>query len=265
VKFTDSHCHLDFDVFDSNRQSLITQCQSMGIHRIVVPAASPNNWKKILELHKNTVQSQFSIHPCLGIHPWFVESLDAYHLDDLSVLVKLHSNQLAAIGETGIDGVIAQKYNNLSKQITFFEFQLHLANTYNLPVIVHHQRSHNNIIQIIKQIKLVKSGIIHAFSGSYQQAKTYLDLGFKLGIGGTITYPRATKTINTIKRLPIDSFVLETDAPSMPLFNEQGEVNTPTNIIKIFSRLCELRTEPSESIGRAIEQNIEKIYNLSQS
>lgn len=262
MKFTDSHCHLDFDVFDSNRHTLIKKCQSIGINRIIVPAADPRNWKKILELDKAKLEPQIFIHPCLGIHPWFVESLNAFYLDDLSALVKLHSNHLAAIGETGIDGVIAKKYNNLPKQITFFEFQLHLANTYKLPIIVHHQRSHNDIIQIIKKIKLVKPGVIHAFSGSYQQATTYLDLGFKLGIGGTITYPRATKTIDTIKRLPIDSFVLETDAPAMPLFKQQGEVNNPTNIIKIFSRLCELRTEPSNTIGRAIEKNVEIIFNL---
>ena len=176
-----------------------------------------------------------------------------------------HKGRIFAIGETGIDGVIAKKYDNLPQQIEFFDFQLHLAKQYNLPLVVHHQGSHQQIIALIKQHRPNNAGIIHAFSGSYQQAKSYLDLGFKLGIGGTCTYPRAKKTIATIQRLPINSFVLETDAPAMPLYMQQGKINKPTNILTIFNRLCELRNESRQAIAEAIDKNIRQLLNLPTS
>jgi len=132
-----------------------------------------------------------------------------------------------------------------------------------LPIIVHHRRSHNEVIERIKKFKPLRAGIIHAFSGSYQQAKTYLDLGFKLGIGGTITYPRAAKTIKAIKRLPLDCLVLETDAPAMPLSDQQGQANSPINIIRIFNTLCDLRSESKEVISQTIEENVNQLFRFS--
>ena len=142
----------------------------------------------------------------------------------------------------------------------------------------------------LKRYQLAKAGIIHGFSGSYQQAKGYIDLGFKLGVGSTITYSRAKKTINTLKRLPLESLVLETDAPSMPLSpevnskkvltsnedNEQKKVevtansrgsekinspaNSPVNLIRIFDVLTTIRPESPEEIANQLERNIEQVF-----
>ena len=113
---------------------------------------------------------------------------------------------------------------------------------------------------MLKKVNLTRAGIIHAFSGSYQQAKNYIDLGFKLGIGGTITYPRAEKTIKAIKRLPLDSLVLETDAPAMPLYGFQGQANSPLKLINVFESLVAIRQESAEAIAEQIEQNISQLF-----
>jgi TatD DNase family protein len=259
MSFTDSHCHLDFDAFSDNLPNLLQQCQQAHIHHIVIPTIGPKNWLKVLALAKEYQAEAVKLHPCLGIHPWFLNDLTADSLTVLTNLVAMYLSEIVAIGEAGIDGVIAQEQNNLSQQIEVFEQQLSLAKTYHLPVIVHHRRSHQHIVPMLRQEKLDKGGIIHAFSGSYQQACQYIDLGFKLGIGGTITYPRAEKTIKAIKRLPLTSLVLETDAPAMPLYGFQGQDNSPLQLLTVFESLANIRSESSREIAQILEQNIKSV------
>ena len=272
MKFTDSHCHLDFAEFEQHLTTLLTNCVEQNIHRIIVPSIAPSNWQKVLLLTKkqpdkktllNQAQQPINLFAALGIHPWFLNNLNDHHLNQLSTQVKQHKQQIIAIGETGIDGKIAEQEDNLAKQLHFFDFQLTLAKQEKLPIIIHHRRSHQHILPLLKQYSLTKAGIIHAFSGSYQQAKQYIDLGYKLGIGGTITYPRAKKTINAIKRSPLSSLVLETDAPAMPLSGFQGEINSPLHIIEIFNTLVNIRSESAELIAEQLELNSETVFNFA--
>ena len=267
MNFTDSHCHLDFNEFTQNAESLPTllaQCASLHIHRIIIPSVAPSNWQTVLKLTKEHANKNITLSAALGIHPWFLVDnnvpLPNTVLNDLADLCNQNSNNFCAIGETGIDSIIAQQFNNLTQQRDFFSYHLHLANTLNKPVIIHHRKSHQHIIPLLKYYKLNKQGVIHAFSGSYQEAKQYIDLGFKLGIGGTITYPRAKKTIETVKKLPLESIVLETDAPSMPLNGYQGENNSPLRVIEVFQTLCQLRPEENEIIAERIEANVQELF-----
>jgi len=258
MQFSDSHCHIDFPELSNNLNVLLEQCSTQGIKRIIVPAVSPKLWPTLLATCLNN-DLPCELLPCLGIHPWYLNKLTHEHLKLLESTFIKNQKSIIAIGETGIDGVIAKEQNNLSKQQEFFQFHIELANKYQLPLIVHHRRSHHEITQQLKTSPIIKGGIIHAFSGSYEQGKTYIDLGFKLGIGGTITYSRAEKTIKAIKRLPLDMLVLETDAPSMPLSGEQGKPNSPLNVIKVFEHLCLIRSETKEEIAQTIESNINQL------
>ena len=287
MQFTDSHCHLDDIAFSEQMPLLLAQCQQLAINRIIVPAIAPENFNQVLNLAKHHHDSingslegglkekPIKIYPCLGIHPWFLQALNDAHLDQLTALVTQSRNEIIAIGEIGLDGAVAKNAENHGQppeenwkhQQYFFDFQLNLAKQQNLPVIVHHRQSHDKIMPFLKRYKLDRAGIIHGFSGSYQQATAYLDLGFKLGVGSTITYARAKKTINTFKRLPLTSLVLETDAPSMPLSKEvlvnnavNSPVNSPVNLIKIFDVLTTIRTESPEEMAKQLEQNIEQAF-----
>jgi len=261
MKFTDSHCHLDFDEFSLNFKTLLNQCAATGIHRCIIPSIAPNNWQKVLRLSQQSTTS-IRLYGALGIHPWFLNDLNKDHLTELTAAVKKNKTDIIAIGEAGIDGKIAEQHDNLAKQLHFFDYQLALAKQENLPIIVHHRRSHQHILPLLKQHCLNKTGVIHAFSGSYQQATHYIDLGYKLGIGGTITYPRAKKTINAIKRLPLSSLVLETDAPAMPLNGFQGEPNSPLRIVNVFNALVNIRCESAEQVAEQIELNVDGIFRL---
>lgn len=264
--FTDSHCHLDFKNFNANLPELLKRCQQANIRNIVIPTIGPKNWQKVITLVKEQSHDKLSLYACLGIHPWFLNDLSDDSLSELTHLVQENIDDLVAIGEAGIDGVIDKEQNNLSLQIEVFEQQIEIAKTFSLPLIVHHRRSHQDITRILKEKKLNQGGIIHAFSGSYQQACQYIDLGFKLGIGGTITYPRAEKTIKAIKRLPLTSLVLETDAPAMPLYGFQGEDNSPLHVVNVFQALKRIRTESAEELANTLQKNIAAILpKLSKS
>lgn len=251
--FTDSHCHFDFTEFDADRDALIKRCAELNINRFIVPGITAKRWPRVLEL----CQKYPTAWPCLGLHPWWIAKAIE---DDLTLLDQLIiKHDLIAVGEIGIDGAI----EGITKQTEYFVKQLHIAKKHDLPVIVHHRKSHHLIVPELKKVSLNKGGVIHAFSGSYQQAKAYLDLGFKLGIGGTITYPRAIKTINTVKKLPLDSILLETDAPAMPLDGFQGEINSPEKITNVFHHLCELRNENAEILQESIENNLKQIFKFN--
>ena len=258
LQFTDTHCHLDFDNFTPHLNQLLTQCKQLGVERIIVPSIGPKNWQRVIALGQLT--SPVSLKIALGIHPWFLEEVTNESLDDLFKLATDHQHEIVAIGEAGIDGKVADEQNNLHRQIDVFNAQITLANKLEKPIIVHHRRSHQHIMQILKQLPCLHGGIVHAFSGSYQQAKTYIDLGFKLGIGGTITYERAKKTINTVRKLPVESLLLETDAPAMPIKGEQGLDNSPVKLINIFEKLCEIRSESAEELALKIEQNLDELF-----
>ncbi len=272
MKFTDSHCHLDDKTFQDNLPHLLQQCALLNINRIIIPTIAPNNFDNVLALAKNYHNKPIKLHPCLGMHPWFLGGLDDAHLTQLSEQVTQERNNIVAVGEIGIDGSNIKCSDNPEKELAtqqyFFDYQMNIAKQQNLPVIVHHRQSHQYIVPILKRYKLARAGIVHGFSGSYQQAKDYIDLGFKLGIGSTITYSRAKKTINAIKRLPLESLVLETDAPSMPLSpeamgTEVEQVNSPTNLIKIFHCLVNIRQESKSDIAHKIERNIDSIlFNI---
>ncbi|MBL4765458.1 MAG: TatD family hydrolase [Colwellia sp.] len=298
MQFTDSHCHLDFTEFQHEFPQLLAQCQQQNISRLIVPSVNPEHWQRVLSLalqtkHPNNRTVEISC--CLGIHPWFIilqdnlahhnlsnslpsnksaKNLDLAHYEQqLTQAVRKHSstnayNNIVAIGECGIDVFKAKKNteseqalnNSLNLQQAFFEMQLHIAKQNNLPVVVHHCQSHHLILPLLKKSTLSRAGVIHAFSGSYQQAKAYVDLGFKLGIGGTITYPRSKKTIHAVKRLPLSSLLLETDAPAMPPFGQQGLINTPLNLLTVFKALSTIRDESEVIIAKQIESNINELF-----
>lgn len=281
MQFTDSHCHLDDITFQQQLPELLTQCQHLSIQRIIIPATSPDNFEQVLNLAKRYNDHAVKLYPCLGIHPWYLDNLNEDHLKQLTSKVQKARNNIIALGEIGIDGANIKRSHapekELAKQQHFFDYQLNLAKQEELPVIIHHRQSHDKIIPLLKKYQLTRSGVIHGFTGSYQQAKDYLDLGFKLGIGSTITYTRAKKTINTLKRVPIESLLLETDAPAMPLSKEldnvieqnqltQGlttnepAINYPLKIIQIFNVLSQIRPESTNDIAEQLESNVEQLF-----
>lgn len=245
----DSHCHLDFECFDHDRKQVIERCKRLGIDRIIIPGTQADAWQKQISLCENHPQLRFA----LGLHPYFLNAYRASHLEKLRTCLTNYSDKVVGLGEIGLDGVVDVDW---SLQVSVFTQQLHIATEQNLPIILHHRETHNELIRILKKGKFTQGGIVHAFSGSLQQALSYIDLGFKVGVGGGITYQRANKTREAIKRLPLSSLVLETDSPDMPLMGRQGERNSPEYLPDIFKTLLALRDENKDELMLACTNNV---------
>jgi len=250
----DTHCHLDVADFDADRNKILQKCRSQGINRIVIPSIQAETWHNVLGL----CSSEEGLYPALGLHPVFINQ---HHLDDISKLeLLLETTTPVAIGEIGLDFYI--KELNQQKQTHLFEAQLQIAKSNNLPVILHVRKAHEQVLQLLKKYQ-VKGGFSHAFNGSLQQAKQYIEMGFKLGFGGTLTYENSTKIHTLAKLLPLESIVLETDAPDMVVQSHRGQRNSPEYIMECLIALAKIRDEDVEVIAKQTTQNAHEVINFS--
>ncbi len=242
----DTHCHLDAAEFDVDRDVEAHQAYQQGVAGIVVPAVHQTNFQTVIKL----AQQHTHVHYALGIHPMYVNQSKTQDLTTLKTLLQqaiTFNKPPVAIGEIGLDFFVTNE--NRDAQIYFFTEQLKLAQAFDLPVILHVRRAVDEVLKYCRQIK-IKGGIAHAFNGSRQQADAFIKLGFKLGFGGAMTYPRALKIRALAQTLPIEAIVLETDAPDIaPIWLTQSTQNSigikarnsPKELIKIAQVLADLR------------------------
>lgn len=251
-KLIDTHCHLDAPAFDKDRAQEISLAVETGVQMIVVPSILPRNYSDVILL------SQSNVHCCyaLGIHPMYIQHAKLTSAQDLNNLVGKTlriDHKLVAIGEIGLDFFVTQ--DNREAQEQLFSEQLKIAKAHDLPVILHIRSAIDDVLKHLRRIK-VRGGIAHAFNGSMQQAEEFIKLGFKLGFGGAMTYPRATKLRELAKNLPLESIVLETDAPDMPPeWLEKGSRNSPKELLKIANVIASERRIPVSQIIEITSKN----------
>ncbi|MEI6898109.1 MAG: TatD family hydrolase [Psychromonas sp.] len=254
--FIDSHCHLDFCCFDEKRRPLLAQLATLQINKLIIPATQANGWDKITKLcHEHS-----ALYYSLGFHPHF---LDAFNIADLTLLknkLRQSDQKCIALGEIGLDKFASAKAD--LQEFVFIE-QLQIAEKLKLAIILHCVKKQSRVLALLKAQNFTQGGVYHAFSGSIEVATEFIKLGFKLGIGAVITYPNSTKTRETISKLPIESMVLETDSPDMPLYQQHTKNNSPVNIIPIFDALNELRKESKLQLATQLYKNVGNIFLLS--
>ncbi|WP_100643317.1 TatD family hydrolase [Alteromonas facilis] len=247
----DSHCHLDLDAFDSDRDAVMQAAQAAGVMRMHIPGTIASRWDALL-----AAAQQPEIDISLGLHPYFLDSISqqdlATQLQRLDALLSEHTQSISAVGECGLDAVIVV---DIARQLAVFERHVQLAQNHQKPLIVHARKTHHLIHQRLSESRFVGRGIIHAFSGSIDLAKQYVERGFLLGIGGTITYPRAQKTRDAIRQIGLDAIVLETDSPDMPLCGFQGQRNTPAQVVKVARTVSELLEEDFTTVCQKTSNN----------
>ena len=252
----DTHCHLDLPVFDADRKALLEKCASKGINNILIPAVTKESWR-ILRMH---VALNKPCHAALGLHPMFMDQHEEQHLDDLDMALGLPP--VVAVGEIGLD--FYESRDNQEKQEQFFRAQLKIARKHKLPVILHVRKAHEEVLKHLSMMQFSEGGIVHAYNGSLQQAKRYIEMGFKLGFGGTMTFERSVKIRELAKMLPLEAIVLETDAPDMVPSTSQSERNTPVHLLDNFKALCELRDESPADIAKITTANARSVLRMSE-
>lgn len=236
----DSHCHFDFKNFDLDREQHWQQLQSFGCMGLVLPGVMASSWPALINLCQSKPWGY-----ALGLHPYFLAN---HKNEDIAFLEQLSrqqlsteaqgSNQLVAIGEFGLDFLLDSTQHN--EQIDLCRQQFQLAQALKLPVILHCRKAYDETAAMIRRLGFSQGGIVHAFSGSYQQGIALIRLGFKLGVGGAMSHPRANKLRSTISCLPLDSLVLETDSPDMkPAFWQEAD-NSPLTLLLLAQIVASL-------------------------
>ncbi|TRW50143.1 TatD family deoxyribonuclease [Aliidiomarina halalkaliphila] len=229
ARITDAHCHLDFPDFDDDRDAVLARARDAGVQRFLVPGVQKSQWSRLETLGQKYADWSLAY----GLHPYFIE---AHQEADLKALSQQLEKGAIALGEIGLDATVGDQ----EKQVHFFKEQLAIAAALELPVILHHRRTLDTLLSLVRQAG-VTQGMVHAFSGSYEQAMAWIDAGFYLGVGGVITYERAQKTRAALARVPLQRLLLETDSPDMPLQGYQGQRNEPARVIRVRDTLRELR------------------------
>jgi TatD DNase family protein len=256
-RFVDTHCHFDFPPFTGDEVPSIDRAARAGVDAIIVPAIEAAYFERVLDLARR----HDALYAALGLHPIVIEHHLEEHLDRLDAVLQTAENKLVAIGEIGLD--LYRENPQFERQQTILDAQLRLAKRHDLPVILHSRRTHDKLAMHLKRIDLPRRGVVHGFSGSLQQAQRFIELGYHIGVGGTITYPRASKTRDVMARLPLSALLLETDAPDMPLNGFQGQPNRPEQAARVFTTLCELRPEPAAVIADALLENTRTLFGIT--
>lgn len=256
----DTHCHLDAAEFHPDRDAVRAAARAAGVGHLVIPAVQRSDWRAVMALAHRHGDSY-----ALGIHPLYTPQAQEGDVAALRTLLQEVQGDphLVAVGEIGLDffvpGLDAQR------QIWFYEQQVLLAREFGLPVILHVRKSSDRLLKTLRAYP-VEGGIAHAFNGSWQQAQTFIELGFKLGFGGAVTYERALKLRELASQLPLESIVMETDAPDIPPHwryttaeqRAQGQAqrrNSPGELPRIAATVADLRGMDVQALAEATSQN----------
>ncbi len=250
----DTHCHLDAHEFGIEAAAVALRARAQGVSTIVIPAVEIGNFPVVAQLAASVDHACYA----LGIHPLFVAQASEDDLAAMRTAVEaaLEDGRFIAIGEIGLDFFLPSLCEAAlrEKQEHFFREQLKVARDFALPVLLHGRRAHDSVLKHVRAIRPA-GGIAHAFNGSLQQARIYLDLGFKLGFGGAMTFGRALQIRRLAQELPLTAIVLETDAPDMsPSWLHPGR-NSPEQLPAIGAVLAGLRGIGVEQVAAATSAN----------
>ncbi len=251
--FVDTHCHIDAEDFEPDRELVLTRARRVGVEALVVPAVEAATWDRLLTV----CAARPGLYPALGLHPVYVDR--HVEADLRSLERRLGEVSALAVGEIGLDFYLHEL--DRQRQHVFFEAQLAIAREAGLPVILHVRKAHDAVLAVLRRIR-VRGGIAHAFNGSLQQAGQYLDLGFRLGFGGMLTYERSRRLRALARALPQEALVLETDAPDLSGEGHRGERNSPEYLPEYAAALAAVREEPLETVAEYTTRNAREALGI---
>lgn len=253
MELIDSHCHLDAAEFDRDRDAVVARARAAGVIAQIAVAVDAAGWPKLREV----CTAAAGLYPAYGLHPMFLQAHRDEHLHWLSDW--LRDERPAAVGECGLDYFVPGL--DRTRQQMFFAEQLKLARQFDLPVVIHARRAVDPVIATIRRIGGLR-GVVHSWSGSPEQARQLWRLGFLLGIGGPVTFPRAQRLRRLAATMPLEHLLLETDAPDQPDAWHRGQRNEPSRLLQVCDAIASLRgIDPSE-VAAITSANARRLFAL---
>ncbi|MGY0504646.1 TatD family hydrolase [Luteimonas sp. e5] len=257
MRLIDSHSHFDVAAFDADREAALARAQAAGVVAQIVPAIDAAGWARLGEV----CDAHPGLLPAYGLHPVYLDAHRPEHLQQLRALLE-SGTRCVAIGEIGLDWFIDTL--DRERQRFYFDAQLALAREFDLPVVVHARRAVEDVIAHLRRHAPLR-GVVHSFAGSREQAEQLHALGFMLGIGGPVTYPRARRLRATVATMPLPQLLLETDAPDQPDSEWRGRRNEPSRLPKVLEVIAELRGEDPAHVARVTTHNAQRLFGLAGS
>ncbi|SDR73489.1 TatD DNase family protein [Halopseudomonas xinjiangensis] len=256
MRLIDTHTHIDYPDFDADRQEVLARSHSGGVSRVLIMGVTRENWSRSWHLARNDER----LHAAFGMHPIYLDEHLPEHLVELEEWLDRTAShpKCCAVGEIGLDFFL--KDLDRERQQRLLEAQLQLAKEHDLPVLLHVRRAHAAMIATLKRWRLPRAGIVHAFAGSTEEAREYIKLGFKLGLGGAATWPQASRLRRVVASLPVSSLVLETDSPDMAPSFQAYQRNSPEYLPEICRTLADLRGESAEELAQACLHNTCELF-----
>jgi TatD DNase family protein len=252
----DTHAHLEMPEFKRDLEAVIQKAKESGVEYIFTVGTEKKDWKRALEI----ANSQPSVYAILGVHPHNAKEIDDQTYPMLKELCR--NGKVKAFGEIGLDF-----FRNLSPrdiQLKRFREQVGLAKGLGLPIVVHDREAHQETMEILRSEKAEEcGGIIHCFSGDYEMAKVCMDMGFYISVPGSITFKNAESFREIVKRIPLESLLLETDAPFLTPEPFRGKRNEPSYVRYTAQKVAEVKKVSFEKVAEVTTENAMRIYKLS--
>lgn len=258
----DTHAHYDDSAFDEDQDEILKSLKDNNVDIVVNASASMSECEETLKL----CDSYSFIYGMLGVHPEEVSKLNDEKINWIKEKCIKHAiyngGKIVAVGEIGLDYHYDEPPKEIQKK--WFEAQIELAREVKLPLNIHSRDASKDTLDILKNHKAEElGGIIHCYSYSVETAKEYLNMGFSFGIGGVVTFKNAKKLVETVEYLPMESIVLETDAPYLAPTPFRGERNTSANLIYVAQKIAELKNLSVEEIINITNNNAKRIYKIN--
>jgi len=252
----DSHAHLDMEDYNNDLEEVISRAVEGGVSNIISIGIDIPSSRKALEL----AERYGFIYSTVGFHPHDADKVDTSKIDQLLKLAS-GSKKVVAWGEIGLD--FYRNYAAVQNQVKIFELQLDKAHELGLPVIIHDRDAHNEIMRILKQRgNKDQKGVIHCFSGDYDLAMAFIDLGYYISIPGTVTYKNAVVTQDVAAKIPIERMLIETDAPFLSPLPHRGKRNEPLFVKHTAQKIADLRNMEFEELALQTTLNTKRIFGL---
>lgn len=258
----DTHCHLDFESFDDDREAVLARAQEAGVLRMVNPGVDLASSQAALRL----AERYPGVYAAVGVHPNDAAGWVDSSLEELRALAG--RDKVVAIGEIGLDYYRDTTPRDLQKRI--FKEQLDLAAEMGLPVIVHNREATDDLLEILEDWhkKLENSslalsarpGVLHSYSGDATQARRAISLGFRIGFTGPVTFRNAPDLQEVAAELSLENLLVETDAPFLAPHPKRGRRNEPANVRLIAEKLAELQGESIEAVAQITTANAGQLF-----
>ncbi|MBM7583396.1 TatD DNase family protein [Caldicoprobacter guelmensis] len=251
----DTHAHLEDEMFDEDRDQLIRELPEKGVAYVVNVGSTLEASRMSVEL---ATQYPF-IYAAVGIHPHEVAQMNREALDAIEAMAK--RDKVVAVGEVGLDYYYDFSPRELQKE--WFDWQIDLAYNMRLPIIIHDRDAHADVLDILKAKKdKILGGVMHCYSGSWEMAKYFMDLGLYISLGGPVTFKNAKRPVEIAQKVPLDRLVIETDSPYLAPTPYRGRRNNPAYVRLVAEKIAEIRGMALEEIANITLDNAKKLFKI---